>query len=86
MSFRSQCVIHQRSRNPHPNPFPGLPGQRLSKNWLQREKCRRGIGSEDLMDALSLTNHGEGWGVGFRAAARYANALAQKENFDPWRF
>jgi hypothetical protein len=28
----------------------------------------------------------EGWGVGFRIAARYTNTLAQKENFDPWQF
>jgi hypothetical protein len=36
------------------------------------------------MDALSLTRRG--LGCGFRAAARYANALAQKENLEAWRF
>ena len=40
-------------RSPSPLPFPTEKG--TSKNWLQREKCRRGIAGEDLMDALSLT-------------------------------
>jgi len=50
----------------------------------QLQKCRRGIAGEDLMDALSLTR--ERVRVGFQAAARYANTLAQKVNLDPRRF
>jgi hypothetical protein len=58
---------------------------RLSINSLQREPGRMKLPGEDLMDALSLISpdQGEGWGVGFRTAARYTSALAQKENLDP---
>jgi hypothetical protein len=36
--------------------------------------------SEELTDALSLTDQGEGQGVGLRTAAGHTNALAQKDN------
>ena len=79
-----KTVDHPRHRSC--GPFGSLSHiSRLSKNCLQRENCRHEIANEDLIDALSL-DQGEGWGVGFRTAARYSNALAQKENLDPERF
>jgi hypothetical protein len=42
-----------RKNSPIPSPHPE--SRECRKNCLQRENCRRGIASEDFLDALSLT-------------------------------